>query len=270
MGRSSQREKLADFGLGDCYNDLATLLDQAVYPPNSLTFCFFEAEMKFQLPILFGVVFLLAFGAYSTSRAFEPPKSSDGKPASKEGVSAKEKEGIDDSKSESAKSKKSTSLSKSKKMSDPFNKLTPEAADVILRKGTEARDKGYTNNKAQGTYICKRCNAPLYNSTDKFESHCGWPSFDSEIKGSVKREIDADGIRIEIMCENCGGHLGHVFHGEQYTAKNTRHCVNSISMKFIAKGKELPEVIKPESRDESESAPAKRAGSEQPIKKADK
>ena len=249
--------------------------------------------MKFQLPILFGVAFLLAFGAYSTSRAFEPPKqsgtdlravlvayttssafeppkSTDGKPASKDGVPAKENEGNEDSKSESAKTKKSTPLRKSKKMSDPFNKLTSEEAYVILKKGTEARDKGYTNHKAQGTYICKRCNAPLYNSTDKFESHCGWPSFDSEIKGSVKREIDADGSRIEIVCENCGGHLGHVFHGEQYTAKNTRHCVNSISMKFIAKGKELPEVIKPESRNESASAPAKRTGSEQPIKKADK
>lgn len=226
--------------------------------------------MKFQLPILFGVVFLLAFGAYTTSRAFEPPKSSEGKPASKEGVSAKEKEGIEDSKSESTKTKKSTPLSKSKKMSDPFNKLTSEEASVILGKGTEAVNKGYTNHKAQGTYICKRCNAPLYNSSDKFESHCGWPSFDAEIKGSVRREIDRDGSRIEIMCENCGGHLGHVFHGEQYTAKNTRHCVNSISMKFIAKGKELPEVIKPDSRDDSAASPAKRAGSEQPIKKSDK
>ena len=226
--------------------------------------------MKLQFPILFGVVFLLAIGAYTTSRAFEPPKSSDGKPGSKEAVSAKEKEETSDSKSEAAKNNKSTPLSKSKKMSDPFNKLTAEEAYVILKKGTEARDRGYTHNKAPGTYICKRCNAPLYNSTDKFESHCGWPSFDSEIKGSVKREIDADGVRIEIMCENCGGHLGHVFHGEQYTDKNTRHCVNSISMKFIAKGKELPKVIKPESRDESATAPAKRAGSEQPIKKADK
>lgn len=226
--------------------------------------------MKFQLPILFGVAFLIAFGAYTTSRAFEPPKSSDGKPASKEGVSAKEKGGIEDSNSESAKAKKSTPLSKSKKMSDPFNKLNSEEAHVILDKGTEAQNRGYTNNKAQGTYICKRCNAPLYNSTDKFESHCGWPSFDAEIKGSVKREIDRDGVRIEIMCENCGGHLGHVFHGEQYTAKNTRHCVNSISMKFIAKGKELPEVIKLESLDESVTATAKRAGSEQPIKKSEK
>ncbi len=226
--------------------------------------------MKFQLPILFGVAFLIAFGAYTTSRAFEPPKSSDGKPASKEGVSAKEKGGIEDSNSESAKAKKSTPLSKSKKMSDPFNKLNSEEAHVILDKGTEDKNRGYTNHKAQGTYICKRCNAPLYNSTDKFESHCGWPSFDAEIKGSVKREIDRDGDRIEIMCQNCGGHLGHVFHGEQYTAKNTRHCVNSISMKFIAKGKELPEVIKLESRDESVTAPAKRAGSEQPNKKAEK
>ena len=156
-------------------------------------------------------------------------------------------------------------------MSDPFNKLTKEEADVILRKGTEAREKGYTHSKVTGIYICKRCNAPLYNSTDKFESHCGWPSFDAEIKGSVKRQLETDGSgRIEIVCENCGGHLGHVFEDEGYTAKNKRHCVNSISMKLIANGKELPEVIKPDSAKDSASAPEKKEPSEPAIKKSGK
>lgn len=115
-----------------------------------------------------------------------------------------------------------------------FNELTPEEERVIIYKGTEAPYKGeYTNNKAIGTYICRRCNTPLYNSTDKFDSHCGWPSFDNEIKGAVKRVPDTDGYRIEIVCANCNGHLGHVFEGEGFTQKNIRHCVNSISMKFI-------------------------------------
>jgi peptide-methionine (R)-S-oxide reductase len=140
-------------------------------------------------------------------------------------------------------------------MTEPiFNPLSIEEKRVILGKGTERAGIGkYTDFKGEGTYICKQCNAPLYKSTSKFESHCGWPSFDDEIKGSVKREIDADGIRVEIMCSNCDGHLGHVFQGEGYTAKNTRHCVNSISMKFIAKGKDLPKVIKREEVDEEEA-----------------
>ncbi len=151
----------------------------------------------------------------------------------------------------------STSSSETKKVTDQndsqekdaevpqFNPLTREEAYVILHKGTERAGTGeYTSLKDPGTYICRRCNAPLYTSDDKFESHCGWPSFDAEIKGAVDRHRDADGRRIEIVCSNCGGHLGHVFTGERYTEKNTRHCVNSISMKFIAKGKELPKVIK--------------------------
>lgn len=125
-----------------------------------------------------------------------------------------------------------------------YNKLTKAEERIIIQKGTEYPNTGEFNKHYEdGTYICRQCNQQLYQSSSKFNSNCGWPSFDDEIDGAVNRILDSDGRRTEIVCSNCSGHLGHVFVGEKFTEKNTRHCVNSISMEFIPNGQPIPETI---------------------------
>jgi peptide-methionine (R)-S-oxide reductase len=125
-----------------------------------------------------------------------------------------------------------------------MNNLTPEEAYVILHKGTEAPFSGeYDHFYEDGTFVCRRCNAPLFSAKSKFDAGCGWPAFDENYPDAVKRLPDPDGRRTEIECANCSGHLGHVFIGERLTAKNTRHCVNSLSIRFIPKDHILPEIL---------------------------
>lgn len=126
----------------------------------------------------------------------------------------------------------------------PYNKLTSEEQRVLLERGTERPFSGeYDNFVSQGTFICRRCNSPLFSSQAKFDAGCGWPAFDANYPGALIRIPNEFGDYAEIRCAHCGGHLGHVFEGEAYTDKNTRHCVNSLAIRFIAKNKELPKVL---------------------------
>ncbi len=125
-----------------------------------------------------------------------------------------------------------------------MNKLTAQEKRVIEERGTEAPFSGeYDNFYEDGTFVCRKCNAPLFGAKSKFDAGCGWPSFDENFPNAVKRIADPDGFRTEIECANCGAHLGHVFTGEQMTAKDTRHCVNSLSIRFVPQGKGLPETL---------------------------
>lgn len=124
-----------------------------------------------------------------------------------------------------------------------YNELTAEEKRIMLENGTETPFSGeYDDFYEEGVFICRRCNAPLFSSESKFDAQCGWPSFDTNFPNALTRKPDPDGLRTQISCTHCGAHLGHVFEGEQLTDTNTRHCVNSLSIRFIEKGKPLPKV----------------------------
>ncbi len=126
----------------------------------------------------------------------------------------------------------------------PYNKLSADEKRIIEDKGTEAPFTGeYDNFYKEGTFICRKCNNQLFSSKTKFDAGCGWPAFDENLPNSITRKTDADGSRTEIECSNCGAHLGHVFEGERLTEKNTRHCVNSLSIKFIDSNQALPAIV---------------------------
>lgn len=126
-----------------------------------------------------------------------------------------------------------------------YNNLTPKEKRIIEDKGTEAPFSGeYDNFYKDGIFICRKCNTPLFSSKAKFDAKCGWPSFDENFPNALEHLVDSDGQRIEIECANCKAHLGHVFEGEHLTDKDTRHCVNSLSIRFIPKEEKLPEVLR--------------------------
>ena len=189
-----------------------------------------------------GSLLLLAFLAYGCDEPTSPETQSEPKTDS---VSVEHSD-ADHSKSDHSDHDHDTSEDSNVMTADAYNDLNEEEKRIIISKGTEMPGSGaLLKNKSEGTYICRQCNAALFGSEHKFESNCGWPSFDDEIEGAVKRQVDADGSgRVEIVCANCDGHLGHVFEGERFTEKNTRHCVNSVSMKFVKEGDELPSMIK--------------------------
>jgi peptide-methionine (R)-S-oxide reductase len=231
-----------------CLNFVGSLPFHEVIMQSNPSCCYF-GKLPWLLPVaLVSLLAVLAWKSPLGAVAGAPAKTQENQAQDAGKTKGKTEEGKETAKvvvGRGGQSNPKSSKSKGNKMDEPeYNKLTPEERWVLLNKGTEYAFTGkYTDHFVEGTYICKRCNNPLYKSDDKFHSGCGWPAFDDEIKGSIHREVDADGQRIEITCKNCGGHLGHVFNGEKMTKKNSRHCVNSISIKFVPKGKELPPVI---------------------------